>query len=135
MRFLVGSVLCLGLVFQNELAAQSKLSVCAGIDGEGNCYLSNSKFITSPGKEDGVFFLMVNNAGGLNTNAIDFRISSVNNKGEEILMRSVRQEIGADWIFAWKSELFNSPGIYSVSIFDANGLQLDKKMFELFRFQ
>ncbi len=125
-------MLAIGLT---KAVAQSKLSICAGVDGEGNCYLNNTKFITSPGKADGLFFMMVNNKNGLNTNSIDFKIYDVNAKGEESLTRSVRQDIGRDWIFAWKSELFNSPGKYSVEITDGNGLLLDKKTFELMLFK
>jgi hypothetical protein len=115
--------------------AQSKLSICAGVNEEGNCFLTNSKYITSPGKEDGLFFMMVSNQQGLNTSAIDFKVYTVNKTGEETLAKSMRQEVGADWVFAWKSEMFVSPGKYSVVIFDNNGNQLDKKLFELVKFQ
>jgi len=129
------SISVFALMICTNLNAQSKLSICAGVDGDGNCFLSNSKYITSPEKEDGVFYLMVSNTEGLKTSAIDFKVFNVNKSGEETLSKSMRQEVGADWIFAWKSELFVSPGKYSVAIFDNNGNQLDKKLFELIKFQ
>ncbi len=133
-KFLL-SACVFALAICNNVNAQSKLSICAGVDGEGNCYLTNSKYITSPEKEDGLFFMMVSNRQGLNTSAIDFKVYNVNKSGEETLAKSMRQEVGADWVFAWKSELFASPGKYNVVIFDNNGNQLDKKLFELIKFQ
>lgn len=125
----------IAILFSINGQAQSKLSICAGVDGEGNCYLTNSKYITSPGKDDGLFFMMVSNQSGLNTSGIDFRVYTINSNGEETLSKSVRQEVGGDWVFAWKSEMFASPGKYSVEVLDNNGNKLDKKSFELIRFQ
>lgn len=116
-------------------SSQSILSICASVDGDGNCYLDNTKFITSPGKNDGLFFMMLTNRSGLNTQAINFKISKIDDKGLETPINNLRQDVGADWIFAWKSELFNSPGKYSVAVYDNNGIKLDKKSFELIRFE
>ena len=122
------------LVLCTSVSAQSKLLICAGVNEEGNCFLNNSKYITSPGKEDGLFFMMVSSQNGLNTSAVDFKVYTINKSGEETLTKTMRQEVGADWVFAWKSEMFASPGKYSVVIFDNNGNQLDKQLFELIRF-
>jgi len=132
-KFII-SIAVFALAICSNLNAQSKLSICAGVNEEGNCFLTNSKYITSPGKEDGLFFMMVSNQKGLNTSAIDFKVFTVDKSGEETLAKTMRQEVGADWVFAWKSEMFASPGKYSVVIFDNNGNQLDKQLFELIRF-
>ncbi|MFN8323159.1 MAG: hypothetical protein U0T74_10925 [Chitinophagales bacterium] len=113
--------------------SQTTLSFCAGIDNE-RCAFNNTKFISVPDSSTAKIFMMVsgNNDQTLATGKLIYKLYSVNKKGEETYINTLEQSIQPEWIYAWQPAFFNTPGKYTVTVYnDANRI-LNTKSFELF---
>ena len=113
--------------------SQTTLSFCAGIDNE-RCAFNNTKFISVPDSSTAKIFMMVsgNNDQTLATGKLIYKLYSVNKKGEETYINTLEQSIQPEWIYAWQPAFFNTPGKYTVKVYnDANRI-LNTKSFELF---
>ncbi len=113
--------------------SQTTLSFCAGIDNE-RCAFNNTKFISVPDSSTAKIFMMVSGNSDLTlaSGKLIYKMYSVNKKGEEVYINTLEQSIQPEWIYAWQPAFFNTPGKYTVKVYnDANRL-LNSKSFELF---
>jgi hypothetical protein len=129
MKYLLPIVLA--SLFSSNVFGQTTLSFCAAMRDE-NCIFNNTKFISSPDSSTTEITMLVRNSSGLSTLTLNYKLFVLNGKGEEILLKTIPQTSQAEWIYAWQSNNFKSPGKYKVRVYNDKDEQVCSKSFELF---
>jgi hypothetical protein len=123
------AMLILSLVMKAAVS-QTTLNFCTSVDRD-YCYFNNTKFISPIDSTQALIFLLVKNPTGFNTSNLKFNIYTLDKTGKETLKNTLEQPVEHNWDWAWKSDLFKSPGKYKVKIYDQNNNSLAEKTFEL----
>ena len=122
----------LTILISSAYSQQTTLSFCAGIDNE-RCAFNNTKFITSPDSTIAKIFMMVagDNELPLGSTKLVYKIYQLDKTGAETMINTIEQNIEANWIYAWQSAFFYTPGKYTVKVYSDTNRLLNNKSFEL----
>jgi hypothetical protein len=112
--------------------SQSSIRFCASVNADGGCMLQNNKFFSSPDSLLQKVSLLASNVNGFNTDSLHFVMNSIDKNGQEKFYSRLDQSVQSDWIYVWQSVYFNSPGRYSVRVFNRQDVLQAIGTFELF---
>jgi hypothetical protein len=76
--------------------------------------------------------MLAANQQGFGTDSIFFEMSSIDKNGVEKFYSSLSQGVENDWIYAWKTVYFESPGRYAVRILNRQKQLQAQGTFELY---
>jgi hypothetical protein len=128
-RLLIFSFLITATYFTK---AQTTLSFCTSVEKDGYCAFYNTKFITSPDSSTGRIYMLLRNPSGIRQKHVTYHIFTLDKNGTETLINKIEQSMEPDWIYAWQTGTFQSPGKYRIKVFTDAGQLLCNKSFELF---
>jgi hypothetical protein len=94
--------------------------------------MQNNKFFSSPDSLLQKVSLLASNVNGFNTDSLHFVMNSIDKNGQEKFYSRLDQSVQSDWIYVWQSVYFNSPGRYSVRVFNRQDVLQAIGTFELF---
>jgi hypothetical protein len=112
--------------------SQSTIRFCASVSPDGACMMQNNKFFSSPDSLLQKVSLLASNVNGFNTDSLHFVMNSIDKNGQEKFYSRLDQSVQSDWIYVWQSVYFNSPGRYSVRVFNRQDVLQAIGTFELF---
>ena len=129
LRLLLTTLLSFCLLF---LKAQTTLSFCASVEKDGYCAFYNTKFITSPDSVTGKIYMLLRNPNGIGQKHVVYKIYNVDKEANETLLSTIEQNMEPDWIYAWQTGTFKSPGKYRVMVYTDGDELISNKSFEFF---
>jgi len=123
---------CLSFFSFINAKSQATVRFCATVYQNGECVLQNTKFFSSQDSITQKVSMLAANQQGFGTDSIFFEMSSIDKNGVEKFYSSLSQGVENDWIYAWKTVYFESPGRYAVRILNRQKQLQAQGTFELY---
>ncbi len=124
---------CSLLLFSFFIAkGQASVRFCATVFQNGECVLQNTKFFSSQDSVVQKVSMLASNPHGFGTDSLYFEMSSIAKNGVETFYSSLSQSVESDWIYAWKTVYFESPGRYAVRVLNRQKQLQAQGTFELY---
>lgn len=114
------------------LSAQTTLSFCTSVEGDGYCAFNNTKFITSSDSATGRLYMLLRNSNGIGQTHVTYKIFSVDKEGVETYQNAIEQNMEAQWLYAWQIGFFKTPGKFKVKVMSDDNKTICSKSFELY---
>lgn len=123
MRY-VKIVLCVMLLFVvNELTYSQTLQFCEKVSDKGTAINPKTLFTIDKDKGESIKFL-VKLPFSIGTDKATYELYKVDQTGAESFVRSISQDVGADWLWFWKDVKFTKDGSFNVKVYDGQGNHL-----------
>lgn len=124
------AVLIIMLACKCTLLSQTTINFCTAVEKD-YCYFNNTQFITPIDSSQALIYMLIKNNTGFNATNLQYKLYSIDKTGKEVALKTLEQPCERDWTWAWKSELFNTPGKYIVKLYNEQQQLVNSKQFEL----
>lgn len=95
--------------------AQSQIQFCVQVNKDGTCLTPSKEFDID--KAGGTISMLLKSEGGLQTDKVRYKIYMMDAAGNETLSKTIDQNTGADWNFAWMDISFYDAGSYKIKVY------------------
>lgn len=123
---------CLTLFCFINAKSQATVRFCATVYQNGECVMQNTKFFSSQDSITQKVSMLAANQQGFGTDSLFFEMSSIDKNGVEKFYSSLSQGVENDWIYAWKTVYFETPGRYVVRVLNRKKQVQSQGTFELY---